>query len=323
MGPIRWGILGCGDIAEKRVAESIQLDPRSELVAACRRDSQKLAIFCDRFAVPKAFTNSIELIRSDDVDAVYVATPVVLHRQNVLDAAAAAGKHIIVEKPMGLNSADCDEMVAACQNAGVALSVAYYRRFYPIVHRMKQLIDSGELGRPISVSASAGNPRLFPNDDWRVVRSQSGGGPLMDIGSHRIDLFLDLFGDVDHVMSLVESIESNYETEDTAVVAIRFATGKIGILETYFGASDVPDRFAIMCTRGSITTDSLNRGELLVRRNNESNVEQHPPHANLHAPLVADFTNAVLERRSPTVTGVQGADVNRVIDMAYRAGNNL
>ena len=316
MGAIRWGILGCGDIAHKRVAEAIHLDARSKLVAACRRDATLLQEFCRRFDVQHATTESTDLIRSDDIDSVYVATPVYLHRQNVLDA-AAAGKHVLVEKPMALNAAECDEMIAACESAGVTLSVAYYRRFYPVVRRMKELISSGEIGDSLSVNAMCGNPTMFPEDDWRVVLSKGGGGPLMDIGSHRIDLFLDMFGSVTKLKSCVESIASTYESEDSAAVVMRFVGGQIGVLETYFGASDVPDRFSVTCTKGCVLTNSLNAGELHVLSGDKVIVEQHPPHQNLHAPLIADFTESISTGRRPTVTGQQGADVNRVIDMAY------
>ena len=316
METIRWGILGCGDIAQKRVADAIRRDSRSQLVAACRRDVNRLGDFCRRFDVPHAIPQSADLFRSTEIDAVYVATPVHLHRQNVLEA-AAAGKHILVEKPMALNAVECDEMVAACTNSGVTLSVAYYRRFYPIVNRIKELIASGELGKPLSVSATTGNPTLFPDSDWRVVLAQGGGGPLMDIGSHRIDLFLDMFGPVANVKSCVESIGSTYESEDTAVVMLKFVAGPVGLLQTYFGATDVPDQFSVLCTNGSMATSSLNDGELLIRRAGSVSIEQHPPDANLHAPLIVDFTEAIADGRPPVVTGEQGADVNRVIDLAY------
>ncbi|MCA9214239.1 MAG: Gfo/Idh/MocA family oxidoreductase [Planctomycetales bacterium] len=316
MAKIRWGILGCGDIANKRVAEAIQIDPNSELVAACRRDAMLLDEFCRRFAVTKSFTGATELIDSAEIDAVYVATPVHLHRQNVLDA-ARAGKHVLVEKPMALNGDECDEMITACAEAGVTLSVAYYRRFYPIVQRLRQLIASGQFGKPLSVLAACGNATTFPRDDWRVVKAQGGGGPLMDIGSHRLDLFLDLFGEVSSVKAFTENIVASHESEDAGIVTMKFSTGPIGILETYFGATDVPDRFQITCTRGAMFTDSLNDGELVLMQNGTTTRESHPAHRNLHAPLIADFTSAILDFRQPTVTGQQGAAVNKLIDRAY------
>src|SRR3954453_20375818 len=137
--PVRWGLLGCGDIARKRVAGAIIDDPTSRLVAAGRRDPDRLGEFCQAFGVERGYTSDAELLADPEVDAVYVATPVRLHLPQTL-AAAAVGKHVLVEKPMALSAAECDRMIEACRRAGVRLGVAYYRRFYPIVRRIEQTL---------------------------------------------------------------------------------------------------------------------------------------------------------------------------------------
>ncbi|MEO1617694.1 MAG: Gfo/Idh/MocA family oxidoreductase, partial [Planctomycetota bacterium] len=192
---IRWGLIGCGDVAHKRVADAILQDSRSTLVAACRRNSEKLASFASQFNVPSTTTDAMELIRQTDVDAVYIATPVSLHCEQTL-AAAEAGKHVLVEKPMAMNPAECKQMVDQCQESSVTLGVAFYRPFYPVITRVRSILKGKEIGRTLSVLVTTGNPTRFPADDWRVVLSEGGGGPLMDIGSHRLDLLIDLFGQV-------------------------------------------------------------------------------------------------------------------------------
>ena len=142
---IRWGIIGCGDVARKRVAGAIQNDPNSELVAVCRRNEKKLREFADEFRVSTATTSAEELIALPEIDAVYIATPVNLHCPQTI-AAAETGKHVLVEKPMAMSTAECDEMIAACSKADVRLGVAYYRPFYPVVYRIQQLIAAGEIG---------------------------------------------------------------------------------------------------------------------------------------------------------------------------------
>jgi predicted dehydrogenase len=124
----RWGLIGVGDIANKRVAAAIQADGNSELVAVCRRDAAMLDVFAEQFGVRCRFGSAEELVRCADVDAVYIATPVDCHCPQTL-LAAGAGKHVLVEKPMALDAAECEKMIAACQVAGVQLGVAYYRRF--------------------------------------------------------------------------------------------------------------------------------------------------------------------------------------------------
>ena len=319
MARLRWGIVGCGDIAEKRVANAIQTDENSELIAACRRDPNLLAGFCQRFQVPHSFSETAQLMDLSDVDAVYIATPVDLHKQNVIDA-AARGKHVLVEKPMGISVSDCQEMIDACNNAGVTLSVAYYRRFYPIIDRMKELISSGSIGAVKYVTVTAGNPLKFERDNWRVVLSRGGGGPLMDIGSHRIDLLLDMFGPSTSVpRAIIGNLRSDYEAEDEAQVVIEHADHVRSILSVSFGELDVPDMFAVYGTDGALITTSLNDGDLMIRRGDGFDLERHPPHPNLHAPLIADFSDAVLSNRAAVVTGEHGREVNRVMAQAYES----
>src|SRR5262245_44906432 len=223
---IRWGIIGCGDIVRKRVGQAIQGDPESRLVAACRRDEAKLHEFCRTFGVERAYTLDIDLLNDPAIDVVYIATPVRLHAPQAI-AAAQAGKHVLVEKPMARCAAECDSMIEACRRQRVKLGVAYYRRFYPVVARIKTLLAAGEIGRPVSISAitssSFGMDLQAQRDGyWRVIRSEAGGGALMDIGSHRIDLFLDLCGGVADVKAYCESLGDAFDTEERATLLLRF-----------------------------------------------------------------------------------------------------
>ena len=313
---IRWGLLGCGDIASKRVADAITQDERSELVAACRRTPSLLREFGDRFKVPALTTSADELIARQDLDAIYIATPVHRHcRQTVM--AALARKHVLVEKPMAYDPAECQRMIAAAEGAGVTLGVAYYRRFYPVVRRMVELLSKGTLGRPLSILATTGNPKRFPPDDWRVVKALGGGGPLMDIGSHRLDLFLQLFGDVRSVLAK-SGPSPDFDVEEMATLLIEFHNGCHGVLQCYFGTDDTPDRLEIIGTDGRASTEDLNAGGLTITTREGTTTECHPPHPNLHAPLISDFTAAIESGNPPTVTGQIGLMTNKVIDMAYR-----
>lgn len=312
---IRWGLIGVGDIANKRVAAAIQCDPNSELVAVCRRSEPQLKQFADLFGVSRRFANADDLINSSDLDAVYIATPVDCHCPQTI-AAADAGKHVLVEKPMALNPVECDEMIQACNRAGVILGVAYYRRFYPVVLRIQQLIHAGRLGRVLSIAAVTGNPNRFPADDWRVVRARGGGGPLMDIGSHRLDVFLQLLGDVEHVRAnLIDS--PDYESEQVATLILQFTRGAHGVLQCYFGTVNAPDRLEIIGTDGRVTVEDLNRGDLTLYTAEGQQQESHPPATNLHGPLIEDFSAALTEQRPPLISGRIGKRTNDLIQMAY------
>ncbi|GAB5405676.1 MAG: Gfo/Idh/MocA family oxidoreductase [Aureliella sp.] len=312
---VRWGIIGVGDIANKRVAAAIQADERSELVAVCRRSEAELNAFAEQFGVEQRFTSADALIASPDVDAVYVATPVDCHAPQTVQA-ANAGKHVLVEKPMALSPGECAKMIEACKRANVTLGVAYYRRFYPAVLRAAELISSGELGRVLSVACVTGNPNRFPADDWRVVLSRGGGGPLMDIGSHRLDVFNQLLGEVKTVSA--STIDSDdYEAEQAATVLLNFQNGAHGILQCYFGTVDSPDRLEIIGTEGRITVEDLNQGDLLFVKADGKQVEKHPPASNFHQPLIEDFSKALSEGRAPIVSGEVGKWTTDVIQRAY------
>lgn len=316
----RWGIIGCGDVARKRVAGAIQQEPRSELVAVSRRNESRLIEFRDEFNVPQAFASVDDLIASPDIDAVYIATPVDLHRPQTI-AAAKAGKHVLVEKPMAMSVAECDEMIAACVEHDVRLGVAFYRPFYPVVQRMRELIEAGDIGQVLSVSAVTSTPFAISSHEdgyWRVIPEQGGGGALMDIGSHRLDLFLQLFGPVNGIKAFCSTIAADYAADDAVTAVLQFESGILGSLQCFFGANTDPDEFAILGTTGRLVSRPLNGGDLVIERGAERVVETRPPHTNFNAPLIADFVTAILEHRPPAIPGEQGREVNRLMELAYR-----
>ena len=309
--------MGCGDIASKRVADAIARDDPSELVPACRRTPSKLHEFGERFEIPFLTTSADELIAREDLDAIYIATPVHRHCLQTV-AAARARKHVLVEKPMAFDPVECQRMIAACETSKVKLGVAYYRRFYPVVHRIAELIAAGTLGRPLSILATTGNSNRFSHDDWRVVKSFGGGGPLMDIGSHRLDLFLQLFGPVNHIQASC-AMSPNFDAEEMATLLMEFRSGCHGVLQCYFGTVDAPDRLEIIGTDGRVCTEDLNGGDLTIITGNGRHTESLPPHENLHAPLISDFTDAILGDRPPTVSGQVGMATNQIMAIAYRS----
>ena len=318
--PIRWGLIGCGDVARKRVAAALSEAPNSQLVSACRRDEAKLNEFCATFGVARAYTRDEELLADNDIDAVYIATPVCHHRRQT-QAAAKAGKHVLVEKPMGMSVEDCDDMIDACARHRVKLGVAYYRRFYPAVRRMAELLEQGAIGAPMAATVvTATAPAIYPEEEgsWRVRLEEGGGGALMDIGSHRINLLLHLLGDAVEVTACCGNVDSRYEAEDCASLVLTFTSGIQATVQCLFGPARDPDFFSIVGTEGRITSAPLNGGELVIERGGGRSVESLPPHANFCTPLVADFVSAIREDRQPLVSGEEGRLTNVVMQYAYQ-----
>jgi predicted dehydrogenase len=146
--PVRWGLIGAGDIVRRRVGDALRESAGSTLAGVTRARADLVDAFAREIGAARAFATWQELVADPAIDAVYIATPVRLHAQQTI-AAAAAGKHVLCEKPMAMDAAECDEMIEACRRAGVALGIAYYRRFYPAVIRVKEILASGEIGTPV------------------------------------------------------------------------------------------------------------------------------------------------------------------------------
>jgi predicted dehydrogenase len=319
MGDLKWGLIGCGDIAQRRVAPALRDLPHCELLAVTRSRSNLAESFANKFGAKKWYTTWQDLLADKDIDAVYIATPVHLHAAQTI-AAAEAGKHVLCEKPMAMNVNECDDMISACRTNNVKLGVAYYRHFYPVVEHIKTVINSGEIGKPVLVQINAfewfdpepNHPRY-----WLLDKRLAGGGPMFDFGCHRIELLVNVFGPVKHITSIVSNVVFDREVEDTAVTLIQFESGPCAMLSVTHAASEPRDTLDIFGTHGSITIPVLNLGEMRVRTRAGERAESHPPATNIHQPLIEDFVEAVLTGREPRVDGESGRVVAEIEEAIY------
>jgi len=319
-GVVGWGLVGCGDIAAKRVAAALARAEGSALVTVARARAALSAEFAERHGARRWHADWRGVLADPEVDAVYLATPVHLHAEQAV-AAAEAGKHVLCEKPMALETAGCERMIAAARAHGVRLGVAYYRHHYRVIARLRELLASGEIGEPVLAQAQAYEP-FDPGPDhpraWLMRRSESGGGPMADFGCHRIEVLLDLLGPVTEVHGLADNVRfREREVEDTCVAHLRFRSGAVAVLAVTHAAAEPRDTLEIFGTRGSARVSVLNQGALRVVTGGGTREERHPPHPNLHQPLVEDFVAAVREGREPAVAGEVGLEVARVMARIY------
>jgi predicted dehydrogenase len=288
-------------------------------VSVSRARADLAASFAQEIGAARSYASWRDLVADPGIDAVYVATPVRLHAEQTI-AAAGAGKHVLCEKPMAIGLAECDLMIAACRSAGVALGIAYYRRFYPVVMRVKEIVDSGEIGTPVFAQMTAFepfDPRPGEPRSWLLERSESGGGPMADFGCHRLEVLLHLLGPVRRVTSIVSTVALRREVEDTAATLLQFETGATAMLAVTHAAADREDTFDLFGTKGSVRIASLTRGDLTLRAAGRERTESHRPAANVHKPLVDEFVEAVRTGRAPSVDGHVGRAVAAVQDAIY------
>ena len=321
---LAWGLIGCGDIARKRVAPALRDLAECDLVAVSRGRGELAESFAREFGAKKWHSNWRELLQDDEIDAVYVATPVDLHAAPTI-AAAEAGKHVLCEKPLALTVGECDQMLAACRANNVKLGVAYYRHFYPVVGRIKEVIESGEIGTPTMAQINAFewfNPASDHSRAWLLNRQRAGGGPMFDFGCHRIEVLTNIFGPITKVKAMTANVLFAREVEDTATALFQFERGPCGVLTVTHAAHEPQDTLRIFGSQGSIHVPVLNEGTLRVVSTQDERIESHPPAANWHAPLIQDFVAAVFDDREPTVNGETGRSVAMIEERIYDLPSN-
>ena len=325
MPKINWGLVGCGDISQKRVAPAMRDLENHSIRGISRKQTDKMAGFATEFGARECFSSAEELITSHDIDAVYLATPVNLHCAHTL-LALENGKHVLCEKPMAMNVSECDRMVEAAERSGKLLGIAYYRRFYPAVLKIKELIAAGQIGRPVMARALACEFWSFPEDHplyWHIDPAQAGGGPLMDFGSHRIDIIIDIMGLVKEVAAFTDKLFFEHQVEDSALLILRHESGAHSTIGAYHSIGHPCDELEVFGSEGRLTTPVLNYGEVHFYRDNKLIEKfQCPPHENLHLPLLEDFGKAIIENRPPRISGETGRLTSKVIEAAYRASRD-
>ena len=246
MTTVRWGIIGCGDVTEVKSGPGFQKAEGSALVAVMRRDRAKAEDFARRHNVPRAYTRAGDLIADPEVDAVYVATPPSTHCELSLRA-AAAGKPCLVEKPMAMNHGECLRMVEAFRSAAVPLWVAYYRRALPRYVAVRDLLAGGAIGRVTSVRVEVMD-RLATRDEaaaWRFDPAIAGGGLLLDVGSHCVDLLDYLVGEIVEVAGFPVNTGGTYADRGRDRGLLPMAGGVVGTGIWNFNADEQARRHGL------------------------------------------------------------------------------
>ena len=283
---LRWLVIGIGDITTKRVLPAILFEPESKLVGIVTRDPRK----ADAYGVP-SWTTIEDALAQSQCDAVYVGTPVFLHAPQTI-LSLRAGKHVLCEKPMAMNYAEACTMEETARESHRILGIAYYRRLYPKVERARQLIDAGAIGRPVFAEATAHDwfDPAASNRSWLADPKSSGGAPLFDIASHRIDLMNYLFGAPLRVSGHLSTLVQNVAVEDNASVLIDYENGVRGFVDVRWHSHIVRDEFRIRGTDGEIDLSPLNGDSLVFPGGRETIAAPE----NLHYPCIHNFVAAVL-----------------------------
>jgi 1,5-anhydro-D-fructose reductase (1,5-anhydro-D-mannitol-forming) len=312
---LNWLVIGIGDITTRRVIPAILAEGRSRLAGIVTRNPAK--------AMPygvEPFTELGEALRVDDVEAVYVASPVALHAPQTLDS-LRAGKQVLCEKPMAMNYAQARSMVEAAEATGKTLGVAYYRRTYPKLQRARELLERGAIGQPLLayITCHEGLPGEGGERTWLTDPAMAGGGPLYDIGSHRIDVLNFLFGEPAHVTAQLSNSVHALTVEDSATVMIEYRSKVRGIVDVRWNSRVKRDEFRITGTDGDMELTPLNGPNLVYPGGRES----LSPHPNLHFPCIKNFVDAVLDGAPLLSSGATALWTDWVTEQAVARNQDL
>jgi 1,5-anhydro-D-fructose reductase (1,5-anhydro-D-mannitol-forming) len=306
---LNWIVIGIGDITIRRVIPAIQSEPRSNLYGLVTRDPAKAAAYNTRI-----FTTLEQALADPNVHAVYVGTPVFLHAPQTI-ASLRAGRHALCEKPMAMNEAEACDMVKTAEETGKKFGVAYYRRFYPKVQRAKELIAAGAIGKP--VFAELTNHMWFDGSGhrgWLFDPVKSGGGPLFDIASHRIDVLNYLFGKPVSVAGQLSNVVHHYAVEDNATVMIEYENGVRGVVDVRWHSKVNRDECRIRGTEGEMEMSPLNGPDLIWPGGRET----LPTNSNVHLPLIANFVDAVEGKASLLASGADSYWTDWITEQARK-----
>jgi len=322
----RVGIVGLGMAVTPHARSLMELGNRAEVVAAYSRSARRRETFGAQFPFPP--TGDLNSIFDDpDIDIVAVLTPPDSHL-DLVERAAAAGKHVLLEKPLEISTRRAEAMAAAAERAGITVAVMLQHRFKPAAERLKHVLDQGDLGRIVGVSAHAPlwRPQSYYDVEGRGTRARDGGGVLISQAIHTLDLMLSLAGPVAQVKAFVGyGAAHKMETEDIVAAAMRFESGAIGVLEAttafYPGSAE---RIEVTGTAGTAVLAGTGlelrwqdgRSETLAPDALPGGVGADPMAFSHHYHLAVwrDFLDALDEGRPPRIPPREALKVHYLID---------
>jgi len=336
---IKWGVIGSGGIARRRtIPEGILKADNAELSLVYDVNEQVNAEVANEFGARQV--HSIEALLEASLDAVYIATPACLHRDHVL-ACAEAGKNILCEKPLGMTTAEAREMIESCNSASVKLGCAFMMRFVAQHAEALKLINEGRLGKPTYGRAQLSCWYPPMEGAWRQDSITGGGGSLIDMGGHCIDLLEMFFGRVSRVSCFINNRIHDYESEDSATALLLFENGALATVDTFFCIPDASSKnvLELYGSQGSIlaqgTIGQGPAGQMVAflegqdkgydaqqARGADNGMIIAPEPVNTYRAEIEEFTQAIIEDRESVISAKLGLRSQKVLAACYESARS-
>lgn len=335
---VRWGVIGAGGIADRRTIPGMMKANNAELVAVMEIDMQQAERLKEKYGAKRAYDREAALLQDAEVDAVYIASPVVLHAKQAM-MAADHGKHILIEKPLAMTSAEGQKVLDYCRERDRLIAAGLMMRFGANVMAMREAVAAGKIGSVVSGFAqfTCWYPDMPGN--WRQQKRTAGGGALMDMGVHCIDLMQYVAGSkVKQVAGFHDTLTFDYEVEDSSCVTLRLENGALCTIQSNF---NIPDeaakwRLEFFGTRGRLLGDTVigqvDGGSVdamfladvggydAVQNSKEAEkTSLDVVFGNMYQREIESFGESVLNGTPLEVPASDAVQVQRVIEAAYRS----
>lgn len=293
-GTVRWGIIGCGNVTEKKSGPAFQKVNNSSLVAVMRRDIEKAKDYAQRHGVPKWYGDAKALINDPDIDAIYVATPPGQHEAYAIEA-IRSGKPVYVEKPMSTDLASCIRMKEASEKANVKLVIAHYRRRLPMFLKVKELIAAGSIGSIRTVRISMLQPdrsyiTAATETNWRVDPALAGAGLFYDLAPHQLDLAVYFFGEPVTYYGISANQARLYAAEDVVTGVMQFPNNILFTGQWCYTTNECAeeDVFEIIGSGGTIRFPVFGF-DITIEKGKTKEVLHFDPPEHIQQPMITDI----------------------------------
>jgi predicted dehydrogenase len=316
MAEISIGLVGCGLHADAHVGGLLAVADRIRVTAVCDIDRARAEERAVQLGTGNVFVDYDALLARTDVDAVLLCLPHLVHAPAAI-AAAAAGKHVLVEKPIATRLEDADAMIAAARAAGVTLMVGHNQRFMPEHQRIRELLDEGAIGQIESARADHQQEFQPPAGHWIRNREVAGGGAFIGYGVHRVDLLRWYAGEVAEVAHFQRFTPERFGGESASVTILKFADGALGEMSINWVARNSPliDRLQLVGEKGSIH----NRDGLHLESTNLGPGRIDVPEGDRFALQLEHFADSVINRKPPLTSGEDARRTLEVCLAGYRS----
>ena len=339
---IKWGVIGCGGIADRRTLPGMMLSDKVELVAVMDANEAVAQNCKEKYGAKYAFKNYEDVLALDEIDAVYIASPVFFHKEQAI-AAARAKKHILLEKPVALTVTDAEEIKRECEANNVKISIGFLMRFHGYHQKIKEIIAEGKIGEVVSMRGQF--TCWYPDIEgaWRQKKALSGGGALVDMGIHVIDLMHYLTGlRAVEVAAFNQTQTFSYEVDDSSNLIMKMNNGSVAYVDSNFNIPDAASvaKLEIYGTKGSIVAsgtlaqaevgdvkilisdDSLEYDANQVRGELSAVSLEGTPLGNMYTKEVEGLCDAIANDSEVPVS-VESAIYNqRVVEAAYKSSES-